>query len=603
MSNSKLSLLGLPRFARLLTVFALITALVSGMPVSYAAYYAPVPPSINIMPIDRAKFLTGQKFDFAIEVKTAAPATAIDVTINGTPAEKYFGKQAKTQFGAMSTYRINDVAFRQAGGVTVTVTAKTDGGLEKRTVQYEITNDKIKTPAKNVILFIGDGMSLQARQIGRILSKGITEGKYNDLLEMEKMSNLALITTSGNDSLVTDSANSASAYATGHKSSVNAMGVYADSTKDPFDDPKVENIIELAKRTRGMSTGIVSTANITDATPAAMLTHTRKRSEQNYIAADMLTPAHRPDVILGGGSRHFLPQSVPGSKRTDERNLFNEFQSQGYTLATTKSELKQAGAPDKILGLFQLDNMDVYVDREVTKNPAVLGKFTDQPTLMDMTQTAINSLSKNKNGFFLMVEGASIDKQLHTMDWQRAAYDTIEMDKAVGIAKEFAKKNGDTLIIVVADHAHGASITGTYHELDGKTGRDGVRIYADAGWPTFADADGDGFPDNPDPSVTLAVQFANHPEYYENYKFQEVPTSPAIMADGKAVANPKRSAGGQLMPGNIPASDPSEVHSADDVPLTAQGPGADYFKGIMDNTEVFYGIVRALGLDGNQNKK
>ncbi|CUH97811.1 putative secreted protein [Propionispora sp. 2/2-37] len=603
MSNPNMSLLGLSRFVRLLTAFAVITALVSGMSVSYAAYYAPVQPSINIMPIDRAKFLTGQTFDFAIEVKTAAPATAIDVTINGVPAEKYFGKQAKTQFDTMSTYRINDVAFRQAGGVTVTVTAKTAGGVEKRTVQYEITNDKIKKPAKNVILFIGDGMSLQARQIARILAKGITEGKYNDLLEMEKMSNLALITTSGNDSLVTDSANSASAYATGHKSSVNAMGVYADSTKDPFDDPKVENIIELAKRTRGMSTGIVSTANITDATPAAMLTHTRKRSEQNYIAADMLTPAHRPDVILGGGSRHFLPQSVPGSKRTDERNLFNEFQAQGYTLATTKNELKQAGAPDKILGLFQLDNMDVYVDREVTKNPAVLGKFTDQPTLMDMTQTAINSLSKNKNGFFLMVEGACIDKQLHAMDWQRAAYDTIEMDKAVGIAKEFAKKNGDTLIIVVADHAHGASITGTYHELDGKTGRDGVRIYADAGWPTFADADGDGFPNNPDPSVTLAVQFANHPEYYENYKFQKVPTSPAIMANGKAVANPKRSEGGQLMPGNIPASDPSEVHSADDVPLTAQGPGADYFKGIMDNTEVFYGIVRALGLDGNQNKK
>lgn len=592
------------RLGRVLATLLILVSLMSGMTVSYAAYTSPESSAISIMPIDRAKFLIGQKFDFAIEVKTATPAKAIEVTINGSAAERYFGKPAVTKLEAMSTYRINDVAFPQAGKIVVAVAVTTEQGVEKRTVNYEITADKINKPAKNVILFIGDGMSLQARQIARILSKGITEGKYNDLLEMDKMSNLALITTSGNDSLVTDSANSASAYATGHKSTVNAMGVYADSTKDPFDDPKVENIIELAKRTRGMSTGIVSTANITDATPAAMLAHTRKRSEQNFIAAEMLNPLHRPDVILGGGSRHFLPKSIPGSKRTDDRNLIDEFKEQGYTVATSKTELKNAGTPGKLLGLFQLDNMDVYVDREITKNPAVLGKFTDQPTLMDMTKTAINTLSKNKNGFFLMVEGASIDKQLHTMDWQRAAYDTIEMDKAVGIAKEFAKKNANTLIIVVADHAHGASITGTYHEQDGKTGREAVRIYADAGWPTFADADGDGFPDDPNPSVTLAVQFANHPDYYENYQFQSVPTAPAIMANGKAIANPKRSEqGGALREGNIPASDPSEVHAADDVPLTAEGPGADYFKGVMDNTEVFYGIVRALGLDGRKSHK
>ncbi len=604
MYNPKMYVLGQSRFFRVLVALAVVVSLISPMTVSYAAYRAPEVSDINIMPINRAKFLIGQKFDFAIEVKTDAPAKAIDVMINGIAAEKFFGKQAVTKFDKMSTYRINEAAFPQAGKVAVTVTVKTDQGIETRTVNYDVTADKVNKPAKNVILFVGDGMSLQARQIARILSKGITEGKYNGLLEMDTMSNLAIVTTSGNDSLVTDSANSASAYATGHKSAVNAMGVYADSSKDPFDDPKVENIIELAKRTRGMATGIVSTANITDATPAAMLAHTRKRSEQNVIAQEMLNPLHRPDVILGGGSRHFLPKNVPGSKRSDERNLIEEFKAQGYAIATTKSELKQAGSPDKLLGLFQLDNLDVYIDREVTKNPAVLGKFTDQPNLMDMTKTAINALSKNTNGFFLMVEGACIDKQLHTMDWQRAAYDTIEMDKAVGIAKEYAKKNGDTLVVVVADHAHGASITGTYHELDGKTGREAVRIYADAGWPTFADADGDGFPDDPNPSVTLAVQFANHPDYYENYRFQEVPTSPAIMSNGKAVANAKRAPqGGELRVGNIPASDPSEVHAADDVPLTAEGPGADYFKGVMDNTEVFYGIVRALGLDGRRNQK
>ncbi len=218
-----------------------------------------------------------------------------------------------------------------------------------------------------------------------------------------------------------------------------------------------------------------------------------------------------------------------------------------------------------------------------------------------MTDRAIKTLSKNKNGFFLMVVGACVDKQLHVLDWQRAAYDNIELDKAVGLAQEFAKANPDTLIIVVADHAHGASITGTYHELDGKTGRAGVRTYANAKWPTFEDKDGDGYPDNPDPSVTLAVQFANHPDTNTNYKFKQVPTAPAIMADGKAIANPNIQ--GEFAPGNIPVNESQEVHSADDIILNAQGPGAEYFHGVMDNTEVFFGMVRALGLDGNKNSK
>ena len=246
--------------------------------------------------------------------------------------------------------------------------------------------------------------------------------------------------------------------------------------------------------------------------------------------------------------------------------------------------------------------MNVYIDRAVIKNPKVLKGFTDQPGLVEMTEKAIDTLSKNDNGFFLMVEGACVDKQLHVLDWQRAAYDNIELDKAVGAAQKFAAQNNDTLIIVVADHAHGASITGTYHELDGKTGREAVRTYADSKWPTFEDADGDGYPDNPDPAVTLAVQFANHPDCNIDYRFKDVPTPPAIMGkDGKAIANPLTK--GEFYAGNIPAKADQEVHAADDVILTAQGPGADYFKGTMDNTEVFFGIVRALGIDGNKHKK
>ncbi len=563
-----------------------------------AGYLAPQEQTIKVLPIDNAKFLQGQKFDFAVEVKNGS--TDVNVKINGKDAAAFFGKDAtKTMEGTTAVYRIDDVSFANAGDISVEV----KDGANERTARYAVTNEKSKKRAKNVILFVGDGMSLQAREIARILSKGITEGKYNDLLNMEKLENMALITTSGYDSIVTDSANSASAYATGHKSVVNAMGVYENCTKDPFDDPKVENIIELAKRTRGMATGIVSTANITDATPAAMLAHTRRRAEQNYIAADMLTAKHRPDVILGGGSRHFLPLGTPGSKRKDNVDVIKSFEDLGYAFSGTREELLNTPASaDKLLGLYQLNNMDVYIDRQVMKNPKVLKGFTDQPGLVEMTEKAIGALSKNPNGFFLMVEGACVDKQLHVLDWQRAAYDNIEMDQAVGVAQKFASKNNDTLIIVVADHAHGASITGTYHELDGKTGREAVRTYADAKWPTFEDADGDGYPDNPDPAVTLAVQFANHPDYNENYGFKPTPTVPAVMGkDKKAIANPQIS--GELLRGNIPAAADQEVHSADDVVLNAGGPGSEYFKGVMDNTEVFFSMVRALGLDGNKTVK
>lgn len=567
--------------------------------ISHAAgYMALQEQAIKVLPIDNANFLQGQKFDFAIEVKNGS--SDMDVKVNGQDAAKFFGKDAsRTMEGTTAIYRIDDVSFKKAGNIDIEV----KDGSQERKANYVVTNEKAKKTAKNVILFVGDGMSLQAREIARILSKGITEGKYNDLLNMEKLDNMAIITTSGYDSIVTDSANSASAYATGHKSVVNAMGVYENCTKDPLDDPKVENLIELAKRIRGMATGIVSTANITDATPAAMLTHTRRRSEQNYIATDMLNDKHRPDVIMGGGSRHFLPMSTPGSKRKDNVDVIKSFEDLGYTFSGTKTELENTPkSEDKILGLYQLDNMNVYIDREVTKNPSVLKSFNDQPGLVEMTEKAIDTLSKNPNGFFLMVEGACIDKQLHVLDWQRAAYDNIEMDKAIGAAEKFAAKNNDTLIVVVADHAHGASITGTYHELDGKTGREGVRCYQDAKWPTFQDADGDGYPDNPDPSITLAVQFANHPDYNENYRFKDVPTVPSIMGkDGKAITNPQIK--GELLRGNIPTSDDQEVHSADDIILNAGGPGSEYFKGVMDNTEVFFGMVRALGLDGNKTVK
>jgi alkaline phosphatase len=584
---------------------------------------------IRILPVDTAKFWAGAHFDFDVEVSNAKNLQNVDVKVNGIPADKFFGKQAvvKDLGNGVTSYRIDDVDFSKTGKIAVTVNAKDSLGTSTASTGYEVVHETAQKKAKNVILFVGDGMSLQAREVARILSKGMTNGKYNDLLAMEKLEHNAVITTSGYDSLVTDSANSASAYATGHKSVVNAMGIYEDSTKDPFDDPKVENISEILKRTRGMSIGIITQAESTDATPAAMIGHTRRRANQDFLAKSYLDAYHRPDVIMGGGSSRYLPKSIPGSKRKDNDNIIQDFKDLGYTFASTSREMMAAPSDKPLLGLFHTGTMNVYIDREMLKNPKVLKGFDDQPNLMDMTRKSLDILSKNPNGFFAMIEGASIDKQLHVMDWQRAAYDTIEFDKSIEYAEKWAKEHGDnTLIIVLADHAHGISISGTYHERDGRKGTEAVRVYANSIFPTFKDANHDGFPDNPDPDVTLAVQYANHPEYYENYHFMKTPTPPALavtetreeavqngdkveyhqVSSASSKANPARIHPGdpaELVPANTPKDDPQECHSADDILLNAGGPGSEYFHGTMDNTEVFFGMLRALGIDANKNKK
>lgn len=584
---------------------------------------------IRILPVDTAKFWAGAHFDFDVEVSNAKNLQNVDVKVNGIPADKFFGKQAvvKDLENGVTSYRIDDVDFSKTGKIAVTVNAKDSLGTSTASAGYEVVHETAQKKAKNVILFVGDGMSLQAREVARILSKGMTNGKYNDLLAMEKLEHNAVITTSGYDSLVTDSANSASAYATGHKSVVNAMGIYEDSTKDPFDDPKVENISEILKRTRGMSIGIITQAESTDATPAAMIGHTRRRANQDFLAKSYLDAYHRPDVIMGGGSSRYLPKSIPGSKRKDNDNIIQDFKDLGYTFASTSREMMAAPSDKPLLGLFHTGTMNVYIDREMLKNPKVLKGFDDQPNLMDMTRKSLDILSKNPNGFFAMIEGASIDKQLHVMDWQRAAYDTIEFDKSIEYAEKWAKEHGDnTLIIVLADHAHGISISGTYHERDGRKGTEAVRVYANSIFPTFKDANHDGFPDNPDPDVTLAVQYANHPEYYENYHFMKTPTPPALavtetkeeavqngdkveyhqVSSASSKANPARIHPGdpaELVPADTPKDDPQECHSADDILLNAGGPGSEYFHGTMDNTEVFFGMLRALGIDANKNKK
>ena len=552
-----------------------------------------------VYPIDNAAILAGSKFDIKVELNHVVNPEEMAIDINGAPLNKLI--TVKPEFipnenGKGSSILFRDVQLAKAGKYQLTARIP----QERLQVTWDVYASGPRR-VKNIILFVGDGMTIANRTAARVLSKGIVEGKYQGKLAFDDMPSTAMIGTSGSDSLITDSANSMSAYTTGHKTAVNAMGVYVSRASDNLSHPKVETITELLKRNTKMSVGIVSDSELQDATPGAMVAHTRRRADKQYIADQLL--ASHAEVILGGGSAYFYPQSTKGSKRKDEKNLIDGFKSDGYQLAFTKQELLAAANnknTQKLFGVFHPDNMDGSLDRLFLKKNTV-PQYPNQPDLTEMTQSAIEVLSRNPNGFFLMVEAALIDKFNHPLDWERAAFDTIMLSNAVQIAKDFAKTHPDTLIIVTPDHTHSGSISGVVHDDRPGPLREKVGTYAEAGYPNYPKADVQGYPNQIDVSKRLAFFYGNYPDHYETMHPKLDGTFvPAIKGEnGKFIANPKYL---QLeedaihIGGNLPTHQETGVHTADDAVLNAMGPGSEKFKGFMDNTEVFKVMVQTLGL-------
>lgn len=555
----------------------------------------------TIYPVDRAAILAGSRFDFKVEFPGLARAGDVKVTVNGAEHGKVFGRSAqfieKEDGQDQSAVLLRDVSLAKPGKYTVTAS----DGSHTRSVSWEVYATPAKRTAKNVILFIGDGLSVGHLTAARILGRGIDEGKYRGRLAVDTMPHMAAVGTSGVDSVITDSANSAHAYTTGHKSSVNALGVYADRTKDTLDDPKVETITSLVKRRHNMAVGVVTNTEIEDATPAAMFAHTRRRGDYNVIVEQLL--AAGPDVVMGGGSSNFLPKSTPGSRRTDEQDFIKKFAEAGYALATTEAEMKalaEKGDARKLLGLFHTRNMDGVLDRKFLKANTV-SQFPNQPDLTDQVRAALRVMSRNENGFMLMVESGLIDKYSHPLDWERAVMDTIMLDNAVKVAMDFVKGRNDTLILVVGDHTHGISIVGTVDDAKpGDETREKVGVYAGAGYPTYGSPNAEGYPPSIDVRKRLAIFFNNFPDYYETFRpHLEGTRVPAIQGpDRKYVANEKYKdqPGAMLRAGILPRGADSGVHTADDVILRATGPGAQKVRGFLDNTEVFRIIAEALAL-------
>jgi alkaline phosphatase len=235
-----------------------------------------------------------------------------------------------------------------------------------------------------------------------------------------------------------------------------------------------------------------------------------------------------------------------------------------------------------------------------------VGKFPDQPDLTEQVQTALEVLSRNENGFVLMVESGLIDKYTHNLDMERAVYDTIMLDQAVRLARDWASAHGDdTLILVTSDHGHAVGLVGTIEDdmtkVPAGSLRENVRTYANAGVPNYPAPDAAGYPPRVDVERRLALFSAGFPDYYETFRPKvDGPNEPVARGpkSGTFVANERyrTSPGAMLRAGNLPTTADTDVHSGEDVILTAIGPGSERVHGQMDNTEVFRVIAEALGL-------
>ncbi|KJA26321.1 hypothetical protein HYPSUDRAFT_133133 [Hypholoma sublateritium FD-334 SS-4] len=626
-----------------------------------------------IFPPDQTDFLAGQLFDIRLEIH--APLNGTEASNNGVPNETFSlciqrGKEAcsdvtkyfKISNSALEKWSFSyyeDLFAKDSGTpVVVNVASKayralslTKPGTYTAKLTYNggtttVANWLVREPvtsrrAKNVLLFIGDGMTQPMITAARLIAHKSINGKYQSLMQMDQMDNLGHQMTHSVDSFITDSANSATALYTGKKSSVNALGVYADSSKNSLDDPKVETLAELFRRRRdGGALGIVSTAFIADATPAALCSHTRDRSQYASIVTEFLnnattvnstlawpTSCQMPDVLFGGGAEQF----IAGSGSPGGADYYKAFQAKGYTVVNNNTALQAAGTKAKTLGIFS-SKPAKWIDRHVLRDnlsglknsPIGDGSdATDQPGLKDMTLKAIDILqarTKNGQGWFMMSEAASIDKMMHVLDYDRALGELLELDDTIRASIAHLKAIGEyenTLIVVTADHGHGFDVFGGADtkylaaQTDDRKKRGAVGTYAASGLSGYTVAEGSlpnnntivygsegpNFPVQWNPRYAFAAGFGANPDHRESYTLNtKGPRVPAVSSSSGYVVNPTDNTDGFNVPGTIGVDEAQGVHSLQDVSVFANGPGSEAFRGVYSSVDIFFKIADALGL-------
>ncbi len=442
--------------------------------------------------------------------------------------------------------------------------------------------------ARNVIIFIGDGMGVATLTAGRIFEGqqlGLDGESY--VAEMDRLPHTALVKTYSHDAQVADSAPTATAIVAGIKTKNGVIGVGPEAIENdcaataPF---KVPSLFGMAED-KGYATGIVSTATITHATPASTYAHTAQRDWEvdanmpdaakaagcTDIARQMIEWPHGNglEVMLGGGRQHFIPATVADpeypnakGKRADGKDLPAVWKAANPNGAYVwNSESFAAVDPtktSKLLGLFEPSHMQFEADRT-----AAGGK---EPSLAEMTTKAIAMLSKNRKGYVLMVEAGRIDHAHHGGNARRALQDTVALNQALKAAMDSVDLR-DTLIVVTSDHSHAFTMAG-YPERGNPIL--GV-VSAPIGTPTLA-KDGKAY-------TTLG--YANGPG--------------AVSATERP--DPSKEDTGALnyrQQSLVGLS--SETHGGDDVVARAAGPKAHLFKGTIEQNTIFHIMRAALGL-------
>ena len=611
-----------------------------------------------------ARFLPGQRFDLQATIRPdAAEKQIVSATfslngkdINATTSLKNCetlcikGIPANAALATVRAFSVDTpgihtfrVSATQSDGQTVTV----QGNFE--VVALVKGGQKIK----NIIVLLGDGMGAAPRTAARIVAGGYAQGKAITPMAMDTFPVTGMVKTASLNSIVTDSSPGMTAYVSGNKNNNNSEGVFPDDTLDAFDNPRIEYLSEYLHRTQGKALGLVTTADVFDATPAGNAVHTSNRGAGTGIVDQYLDDRGLTGltVLMGGGRKWFLPASTPGSARGDrtdyvfsntdahtadivkrwgaatgsldkDRNLLADFQAAGFTYTSDKSSLDaiDPATTDRLLGLFALSNMNVALDKIDGRRAKALGQsgrvvddygFPDQPMLDEMTGKALAILDRHQKGFVLMVEGASIDKQAHAMDTERWLLDIIEFDRAIALAKAYAQRRSDTLVIVTADHeCAGVALIGGSKVSDSRLQalvREGsgtalrnevVGVYEQAGFPKYK-IDADGYPQTTDIDNRLLVGYGSNADRMEDFRTNPQPlqdnqqpfTKQEPLSTYPSGLLARDQEGKYMITGQVPGD--SATHTATDVPLSAFGPGAYAFTGVMDNTDVFFKLAQA----------
>ena len=625
-----------------------------------------------------SRFLPGQRFDLQATVRPGAgtQVTSVEFKVDGTslgvittPAP--VTTSAPFIAGNKSIVAATSILGSAPGSVAASLRAysnnvpgvhtltamatQNDGTTTVATGSFEVVSISAQgAKIKNVILLLGDGMGAAHRTAARIMVRGYVQGKAQGRLAMDTFPFTGMVMTSSLNSIVTDSAPGMANYVNGNKAQNNQEGVFPDDTSDAFDNPRVEYLSEYLHRTMGKNLGIVSTADVFDATPAANAVHTSNRGNGTGIVDQYLDDRSLTGlkVLMGGGRKWFLPnpsnstnpQPVNGSQRRNTtdyvlpgdlvagwgaapgaldsgRDLIAGFQSAGFTYAPDRAAMDSADQTQPLLGLFSYSNMNVAFDkigkRRGTSTVVDDYGFPDQPMLDEMADKAIKTLAaQSPNGFYLMIEGASIDKQAHLMDSDRWMWEMLEFDRAVQVAKDFAAANPDTLVIVTADHeCAGVALIGS--SLGTATGAaaspSNVGTYDSAGFPHYT-INADGYPAAVDFTGRLLIGYGANADRYESWLSAALPSqdsqqpfvrtpplsdytcganaNPGSQCAAVGSSNVRNAGNGYLVTGQV-AGDQA-VHTATDIPLSAFGRGASLFTGVFDNTDVFFKVGQGV---------